>query len=142
MPIDLTEASSEYRTNAGAAAPKMARRYIAATGKLDKARSPAAQKAYEEAMRDPAVLARRAKNLGKLSEADLNKAMEEKGASNYGTGVAAGADKWQRNFTPYAGEIDRLKGTLPARSRDPMANLTNRAGHFVKGLSELKKKQG
>lgn len=139
MPIDKNEAMNEYKTNAGAAGSKMVRRFIAAPGKIDKMRSPEAQKRYEEAMRDPAVLKRRSTNLAKVSEAELNRAMEAKGASAYTAGVDAGAEKWARN-TPLD-EIDRLRSTLPARTRDPLANLTNRSGHIVKGLSDWKKKQ-
>lgn len=142
MPIDLNDASNEYRTNAPAAAGKLVRRFTQRQGKLAAATSPNAQKAYEEAMRDPAVLQRRQKNLAKLSEEDLNRAMSEKGASAYANGVTAGADKWQKGFQPYASTIDAARANLPARSRDPMANLTNRAGPIVKALSDQKKKQG
>jgi len=132
----------EYKNRAPASADKLVRKYQAATGKLDAARSPDAQASYEEAMRDPAVLKRRQTNLGKLSEADLNNAMQAKGGSAYAAGTAAGADKWAKNVAPYFGEIDRIKAKLPRRTRDPAANVQSRVTPFAKGLSDMKKKQG
>lgn len=142
MPIDLNDALNEYRQNAPQAANKLARKYAARQGKVAAGTSENAQKAYTEAMRDPTVLERRRRNLAKLTDEDLNRAMAEKGVSNYATGVAAGADKWARGFQPYAGVIDATRNNLPARTRDPLANLTNRAGPFVKNLSDAKKKMG
>lgn len=142
MPIDVNAAREEYESRAGQSADKLVRKFTAATGKVEKARSPAAQKAYEDAMRDPKVLARRQKALGKVTEAEVNEAMQRKGASAYAAGVAAGADKWGRNVAPYMSELDRTVASLPARTRDPVQNVMGRVAPIAKNLNALKDKQG
>lgn len=142
MPIDLNDARAEYERNASAASEKLVRKFTQATGKVDKARSPAAQAAYEAAMRDPKVLARRQKALSKVSENEVNEAMRAKGGAAYSAGVSAGVDKWQRNVAPYMSELDRTVAGLPARSRDVAANVQNRVLPIAKNLNALKDKQG
>jgi len=140
MPVSKDEWKAEYVARARAAADKLVKRYVARRDKLARMTSDEAQKNYEEAMRDPAVLKRRLIKLKKLTEEDLNRAMERKGAAAYSVGVEAAADKAADNVAPYLEELDRLLATLPPRTRDPMQNLMRRAGHIVKGLSDLKKR--
>jgi len=140
MPISREEWKEEYLARARASADKLVKRYTARRDKLARMTSEEAQRNYEEAMRDPSVLRRRLVKLKQLSEEDLNRAMERKGAIAYTAGVEAAADKAAERVAPYLEELDRLIATLPPRTRDPMQNLTRRAGHIVKGLSELKKR--
>lgn len=144
MGIDVEEAAQEYARVAAAASDKLVRRYVKTPDKLTKAASEQAQKLYEEAMKDPVVLKRRQLNLKKLTESELNAAMEQKGASAYASAVGAPTtlDKWKKDFAPYATEIDKITAALPARSRDATQNVMNRVVPLVKSLSELKKKIG
>lgn len=133
-----SEVKADYVSGAAAAGGKLVDRYTKVTDKLAKASSDAAQKSYAEAMRDPKVLQRRQNNLKKLSEEDLNKAMRDKGGAAYSAGVAAGADKWEKNVAPYFTEIDNISRALPARTRDPATNVTNRVTPFAVGLRKKK----
>lgn len=142
MAISQEKLKEKYARNSAASAQDLVDNYIAATGKLDKAKSPAAQAAYEAAMRDPEVLARRLKNLGKVQESDMNAAMAAKGASAYSQGTAAAAEKQARNMAPYLDVQDKVKAALPPRSRDGMANVDNRLKPFVKAAMETKKRLG
>jgi hypothetical protein len=138
MPIDTNSAMEEYKSRTSQAGTKLVSRYRAATNKLARATSDAAQNAYKAAMSDPKVLERRRSNLRKLSEEDLNRNMELKGASAYSAGTSAGADKWGRNFAPYASVIDSTTASLPERTRDPVANVTNRVIPLAKNLRAKK----
>ena len=141
MPIDKTAWLEDYKSGARLRSDKWLNNYKATPDKLAKAASDDAQKLYEDQMKDPKVLKRRQSKLKKLSESDLNAAADAAGSTAYATGVEAKAGKALKNVSIYLDEIDRLKPTMPKRTTDPMSNLTNRAGHFVKGLSELKKRQ-
>jgi len=136
------EFKNDYVTGASNASTKLVDRYTRKTGKLDAAKSDAAQKNFEAAMKDPAVLKRRQTRLAKLTEDDLNRAMIEKGGSAYAAGVQTAGDKWATNVTPYLQKQEEIKRSLPARSRDPVQNVTQRVVPFAKGLNDLKKQRG
>jgi len=142
MAVDIEEIKKEYANRASQSGDKLVRRYVAVTNKLERAASAEAQKNYVAAVTDPAVQARRVQNLKKLSESDLNAAMQATGASAYQNAVSAKADIWANRTQPYLTEFEKVKSTLPSRTRDAMTNLTQRAGAFVKAAVELKKKLG
>lgn len=138
MAIDITAAKSEYRNRTAGASQKLVDRFKAAPNKVARGSSDAAQRAYQAAMADPKVIARRQKNLAKLTDEELNRAMELKGASAYSAGTAAATDKWERNITPYIQEIDRIVATLPERTRDVNQNVDRRLKPLATGLRAKK----
>jgi hypothetical protein len=142
MAIDKSAWLEDYKSGARARADKWLREYTRTPDKVKKGVSDDAEKLYAEKVTAAISRKARQKALAKLTDADLNAAAEKVGSTAYASGVEAKADKALKNVTPYLEEIDRLLPTLPKRTADPMANLTARAGHIVKGLSELKKKLG
>jgi hypothetical protein len=142
MPINLANWKTDYVAGTSANSEKLVREYTNKTGKIEAATSSTAQKNYEDAMRDPKVLARRVSGLRKLSESDLNAGMTAKGASRYREGTAAAADRAAAAFAPVAAVIDSTVSALPARVRDGYQNLVNRAGPIVKNLQAFKEKGG
>lgn len=142
MAIDRSAAKANYVSGASNNADKLVRNYVATSGKLDAARSEAAEKLYAEQVQKAIAEKRRQKGLAKVNESEMNAAMSARGAQNYRNGTSGSADKQARNVEPYYAALDGLEGKYPARTSDPMANLMNRAGLVVKTLSELKKRQG
>lgn len=140
--VDVSEMKSEYASRTSASSQKLVRRYVNKTGKLEAAASDHAQKNYISGVTDPEAQKRRQTNLRKLSESELNAAMEAKGGSAYAAGTSAAQDKWAKNVTPYLENADKIVASLPPRSRDPIANVNNRLIPLVKAQSDLKKKLG
>ena len=140
MAIDKEAWKRKYTERTSVASGDLVEGYIKRTDKVARMASEDAQKNFEAAMKDPAVLKRRQTKLKKLSESDLNEAMRTKGAARYAEGTAAAADKALENVTPYLEEIDRIKTTLPARSRDPRKNVIDRVVPIAVGLAEKKKR--
>ena len=97
----------------------------------------AGQKVYEEKMSNPEVLARRAKAIERIEEAEWKKNALELGAKRIGEGMAKKVDKWDREWAPYHDVLASLE--LPARSADPMENVDNRVKAVVKALVDKKK---
>lgn len=139
MTIDANQAGTDYVAGATAKVDKLVRKYTARTDKLARATSDKAQKNYIEGVMDPVSQKLRLINLKKLSEADLNKGMEEKGRTAYSTGVNAAQGKYVSNVTPYLGEIDRIEPTLKARTRDARTNVMERVLPLSVGLANKKK---
>jgi len=142
MPIDRTAAKSNYVSGASNNAEKLVQNYVKQTGKLDAAKSDAAEKLYAENLAKAIANKSRQKGLNRVSESDMNAAMQATGAQNYRSGTGRSADKQAKNVEPYFAALDALEGKLPARTSDPMANLMNRAGAVVKTMVETKKRIG
>lgn len=142
MPIDRQAAKSNYVQGASNNAEKLVQNYTRKTGKLDAAKSEAAEKLWAENVQKAIQNKTRQKALGRVNESEMNAAMQATGAGNYRSGTQRSADKQARNVEPYYAALDALEGKLPARTSDPMANLMNRAGAVVKTLSDLKKRIG
>ena len=142
IPIDRTAAKQNYASGAANNADKLVKNFVATTGKVDAARSDAAEKLWAEQVQKAIASKSRQKALAQVSESDMNAAMTARGASNYRSGTAAGADKQAKNVEPYYSALDGLEGKYPAKTSDPMTNLTQRAGLVVKTLSDLKKRIG
>ena len=140
MPIDRAKWKEKYTRNTAAATGDLVDGYIARTDKVARMASDDAQKNFEEAMREPAVLKRRQTKLKKLSEGDLNEAMRTKGAARYAEGTAASADKALENVEPFLTELDSIVAKLPARTRDPRKNVMDRVIPIAVGLAEKKKR--
>ncbi len=80
---------------------------------------------------------RRAKGIQKSSDAVWQSASLGKGAQRIGPGITGAADKQATNFQPYAQALAAL--TLPAKTTDPLQNLTARGGAVVSTLVATKK---
>src|SRR3989304_9691909 len=142
MGINRQDAKTNYVQGASNNAEKLVKNYIAETGKLDKAKSDAAEQLYAAKLQAAIANKSRQKGLGRVTEGEMNAAMQATGAQNYRSGTGRSADKQSKNVEPYYAALDGLEGKYPARTADPMANLTNRAGLVVKTLSDLKKRIG
>lgn len=142
MGIDRTAAKANYVSGASNNAEKLVQNYVKQTGKLDAAKSDAAEKLYADKVAQAIANKSRQKGLNKVSESDMNAAMQATGAQNYRSGTGRSADKQSKNVEPYYAALDALEGKLPARTADPMANLMNRAGAVVKTMVETKKRIG
>jgi len=142
MTIDRTAAKTNYVQGASNNAEKLVSNYIRQSGKLDRAKSDAAEALYAAKVQAAIAQKSRQKGLNKVTESEMNAAMQATGAANYRSGTGRSADKQAKNVEPYYAALDGLEGKYPARTADPMANLTNRAGLVVKTLSDLKKRIG
>jgi len=140
MAIDRAKWKDKYTRNTAAATGDLVDGYVARTDKVTRMASDDAQKNFEDAMRDAAVLKRRQSKLKKLSESDLNDAMRTKGATRYAEGTAASADKALANVEPYLAELETIVTKLPARTRDPRKNVMDRVVPIAVGLSEKKRR--
>lgn len=140
MSIDKAAWERKYRDRTAVATDDLVNGYIGRTDKVARMASDDAQKNFEAAMKDPTVLKRRQTKIKGLSESDLNEAMRTKGAARYAEGTAASASKALANVTPYLDEIDRTVAALPARTRDPRANVMNRVVPIAVNLSDKKKR--
>lgn len=142
MAIDVNEAGSEYRNGTAGAGDKLVRKYVKRTDKLAKSTSPEAQANYVAGVTNADNQRRRLTKLKQLSEADLNSAMEQKGAAAYSAGTSAGADKFAKNFAPYAAVIDNTVNALKPRTQDAVSNVMNRVAPLAKALADKKKASG
>ncbi len=142
MTIDRTASKANYISGASNNAEKLVANYVKTTGKLDKAKSASAEALWAAKIQAAIAQKSRVKGLERVTESDMNAAMQASGAGNYRAGTSRSADKQARNVEPYLAALDGLEGKYPARTADPMANLTNRAGLVVKTLSDLKKRIG
>jgi len=139
MPIDVTQAGSDWVSGSKAKTDKMIRNYKAKTGKIAAATSDDAQKAYVAGVTDPTSQKLRLVRLKELSDSDLDSAMESKGRVAHPTGVDAAETKYARHVDPYMKEIDSIVPKLKPRSRDAATNVTNRVTPLAVGLQNKKK---
>jgi hypothetical protein len=100
----------------------------------------AGQGLYEEKMRQPETLARRATGIAKVSDSEWKSKALNKGAARIGPGMEASKEKRTRNFEPYRSALESVQ--LPARVSDPVANVQNRVVPIVQKLVETKRAQG
>jgi len=139
MPIDVARAADDYVEGAKAKVDKLIRNYTARTDKIALATSDTAQKAYVEGVTDPVSQKLRLVRLKELSDADLNRAMEEKGRVAYPTGVELAKDKYARHFEPFAREIDAVVPKLKPKTRDARTNVLNRVVPIAVALQNKKR---
>lgn len=98
----------------------------------------AAQPAYEAAMRDPAVLARRAANLRKTSIDEWASMAERVGAARLVQGVTERQFKVERFVTAYHGKLAAHLGRIDAMANVTPADRERRMVENLKGLRALK----
>ena len=129
------------QANYTAAASLVPSRYKAGVATADwQAAALAGQGLYVAKLSDPDVLARRAKNIGKVSDSEWRQAADSKGSNIIGSRMITAAPKQQANWAPYRSALEAL--TLPPKTADPMTNLTNRAGAVVQAMVNTKKSVG
>jgi len=135
------KSASTAQANYTAAAAIVPARYEAGVTTADwQAPALAGQGLYVARLSDPDVLARRAKNIGKVADADWRSSTISKGRPIIGARMTAAAPKQQANWAPYRSALESL--TLPPKTADPMTNLTNRAGAVVQAMVATKKSVG
>jgi len=139
MAIDVTQASKDWQDGAKAKVSKLIRNYQANPNKLAAATSDSAQKNYVAGVTDPVSQKLRLTRLKELSEGDLNTAMANAAPVTYPAGVDKSVTKYTRRVTPFMTEIDRIRPTLKARSRDARDNVMNRVIPLASGLQNKKK---
>ncbi len=142
MPINKANWLQDYKNGTAANSDKLVRNYTQTPGKLAAATSDSAQRNFEDAMKDPKVLARRQAELKKLSEEDLNRGMAATGASAYREGTSNNAEKAMTAVGKYLDKIDGVLPTLKPRTRDATANVMNRVAPLAKALQDLKNAGG
>jgi len=98
------------------------------------------QTLYEAKMADPAVLARRATGIAKVSDTQWRADSIAKGSTIIGARYKGSIAKQQTNFRPFRQKLEAL--ILPDRVADPQMNLVNRAGAVVAAMVETKNTQG
>lgn len=139
MPIDTTAARDYWQSGAKAKVDKLVVKYTKRTDKIARATSDTAQKAYVDGVTDPTSQKLRLVRLKELSDADLNKAMEDKGRAAYPAGIDAAVEKYGKHVDPYFKELDVIVPKLAAPTRDARTNVTNRVIPIAVGLQNKKK---
>ena len=139
--IDVQKSSNNFEKGAQAAGSKWLEGFLATTGMADAAKSEKAQQAYVAKMSSPDTLAKRQRRLSNLGDEDFKRKARVGGASLYSQGVMGTKEKWAKNFSPIADAINGVLDSLPAKTSDPMTNLTQRAGPVIMAASEAAKKR-
>ena len=139
MPIDTEEAKKDWQSGSKAKTRKMIDKYKAKTGKVAAATSDDAQKNYIAGVTDPVSQKLRLVRLKELSDADLNKAMEDKAPTSHPAGVDAAVEKYSAHVDPYFKEIDTIVPKLKKKTRDARTNVMERVIPIAVGLQNKKK---
>jgi len=139
MPIDTTAAKEDWQSGAKAKTEKMIKNYKARTDKISRATTDQAQKDYVAGVTDPTSQKLRLVRLKELTDADLNDAMDKKGATAHPAGVDAAVDKYGKHVDPYFKEIDAIVPKLKAPTRDARTNVMERVIPIAVGLQNKKK---
>jgi len=127
----LEEIKRHYREAAGIAAS----RYRDAIPRIEwQGAALAGQALYEERMRDPNVLARRATKIREVSDSEFRAALETKGAPRIRAGIEAAVDKQAARYAPIRSALEALD--LPPRTADFEENIRNRLVPVVRTMKE------
>jgi len=100
----------------------------------------ASEDLYAQKVQEAIANRSRVKGLEKVTDEDWRKAALDKGVARIGAGMQAAVEDQKKGYAPYHAALSGL--SLPARTADGMANLTNRAGAVVKTMIDTKKSQG
>lgn len=103
----------------------------------EKAASDDAESLWKEKISEAAARNARQKAVSAVSNEEWRSAAVAKGSARIGAGMTAAKAKRAAKFEPYRSAIEGL--SLPARTADPTANVTNRVIPIAVTLSELKK---
>lgn len=100
------------------------------------ANSIASEPLYEAKIQASIAAKARVKGLNAVSESAWQSAALNVGSVRIGTGVSTAGPKYIAKFGPYATALSSV--TLPAKTADPVANVTNRVIPIVKALVAAK----
>ena len=103
----------------------------------EKAASEDAENLWKLKIDEAAARHARQKAVAAVSNEEWRSAAVAKGSARIGAGMTAAKAKRATKHEPYRAAIEGM--TLPARTADPTANVTNRVIPIAVGLSELKK---
>ena len=103
----------------------------------EKAASDDAENLWKEKIAEAAARNARQKAVSAVSNEEWRSAAVNKGSARIGAGMTAAKAKRASKFEPYRSAIEGL--SLPARTADPTANVTNRVIPIAVTLSDLKK---
>ena len=98
------------------------------------AKGVAAEQLYADRVQETIASRKRAENLSKVTDQEWKNAALTKGAPRIATGMSASKEKFARGISEV---LTTLQGiTLPPRTADVMANVTNRVGKIATELHE------
>ena len=103
----------------------------------EKAASDDAENLWKEKIAEAAARNARQKAVSAVSNEEWRSAAVNKGSARIGAGMTAAKAKRAAKFEPYRSAIEGL--SLPAKTADPTANVTNRVIPIAVALSDLKK---
>jgi len=103
----------------------------------EKAASEDAENLWKEKIAEAAARNARQKAVSAVSNEEWRSAAVAKGSARIGAGMTAAKAKRAAKFEPYRSAIEGL--SLPAKTADPTANVTNRVIPIAVALSDLKK---
>lgn len=134
-----TKTIEQIKANYLNAIPVVASRYkTGVTNTTDwKEKALVGQALYEQRMQDPNVLRGRAAGINKVSNEEWRSKASDLGSSRIGAGMTANADKQSRNFAPHREVLANIE--LPARTTDPVTNITNRVVPIAVALAAKKR---
>ena len=134
---DVNTIVSDYTASAARAGPAYKTAVLSVANWQSQASSDQAETNYSTGVTAAVAAKRRQKVLSTLSNADWQTPASTTGATKIVTGISNGGPKYSKGFSPYVATLQAV--VLPARTTDPMANLTNRAGAIVAALVAKKK---
>lgn len=139
---DMQKLKDRWSSRASAASGDLVDSYVSKSGKLDAARSDAAESNYAAGVQNAVAKKRRQKALGRISEEDLNRGMRDRGGAAYQAAVQSTGDKWANKAAPFVAAAEAAAKGLKPRVQDPMANIDNRVKPVVRAMVETKDKMG
>lgn len=125
----VVKTKEEARANFEASIAYIPSRYTAGVGKADwhtPAASDQAELNFGDAMSKVISEKRRQKGVQETSNADWQQASVSKGAPIIGERIRLALGKWQANWGPIYDQVISKVQTLPARTTDWRANITQR----------------
>lgn len=138
MKVRSAEASKKAYIEGAAKAPERYKEGIRnTTGWKEKAASPEAEALYAAKLQESIAAKRRQRALENVSEEEWKANAMSKGAAVIGQRMTASAEKQSRNYAPFAEALRNVE--LPAKTADPLTNVTNRVGAVVQALVDKKK---
>jgi hypothetical protein len=127
-----------FAAGVGAKGSKWLENFKSATGKVEAARSDAAESTYAAKVQAAVANRSRLKGLASVSESDLNAAADAVGAGGFTTPATAKAGKFAKKAKPYVDLAVSTANALPPRGADPEANVDARVKPIVRALHAKK----
>lgn len=134
---DAATIQSNYVGSASRAGPAYKSGVLGTSDWQSKAVSETAESNYATKVSAAVAAKSRQKVLSSRSNSDWQTPASTTGATKIVTGIANAGPKYGKDFGPYLATLQAV--SLPAKTTDPIANLTNRAGAIVAALVAKKK---